>query len=100
MGSKYRQPKPGSPELLKLERIDSVKFLEYPDGSVSNEVVVVQATFEYFTFNNDSAELVEAVKTLEKVITKASQRAETKRNKGSEKEHQQLIEELNAAGTV
>jgi hypothetical protein len=100
VGSKYRQPKPGSPELLKLERIDSVKFLEYPDGSVSNEVVVVQATFEYFSFNNDSAELVEAVKTLEKVITKASQRAETKRNKGSEKEHQQLIEELNAAGTV
>jgi hypothetical protein len=100
VGSKYRQPKPGSPELLKLERIDSVKFLEYPDGSVSNEVVVVQATFEYFTFNSDSVELVEAVKTLEKVITKASQRAETKRNKGSEKEHQELIEELNAAGQL
>jgi hypothetical protein len=100
VGSKYRQPKPGSPELLKLERIDSVKFLEYPDGSVSNEVVVVQATFEYFTFNSDSVELVEAVKTLEKVITKASQRAETKRNKGSEKENESLMEELSAIRSI
>lgn len=97
MGSKYREPRPRSPEKLQLKSIDSARFEE----EYSGDVVTVQATFHYYTWCcNDTHEIVDAIRTLEKAIQDASLRAERKRTKKAQAEHRELLEEINAQRNI
>ena len=88
MGSPYREPRPRSPERIRLRSIDSAGF---EDG----DVVTVQATFTYYTWCcSDSHEIVDAVAALEKAIQDAHDRAERKRRKKAQAEHDEILKEF------
>lgn len=94
MGSPYREPRPRSPERLKLRSIDSARLEE-------SDVVTVQATFTYYTWCcGDSHEIVDAVAVLEKAIQDAHDRAENKRLKKLQTEHDELLKEIRGSSQV
>jgi hypothetical protein len=93
MGSPFREPRPKSPERLSLRKID---FAGVVDG-----VPMVQATFAYDTWCcSDTHEVMDAITTLNDVIERASERAYKKRMAGARKEHEALLEEINAQRDV
>ena len=93
MGSPYREPRPRSPERIRLKSIDSVKFEEH-DGYV-DDVVTVQATFTYYTWCcHDAHEMCDAVEAMHRAIEDSANRAEKKRQKKLHAEHKDLLEEL------
>jgi len=99
MGSPYREPRPKSPERIRLKSIDSVKFEEH-DGYVDDSVTI-QATFTYYTWCcSDSHEIVDAVAALEKAIQESHDRAERKRRKKAQAEHNELLKELRESGQI
>lgn len=99
MGSPYREPRPRSPERIRLKSIDSVSFEEH-DGYV-DDAVTIQATFTYYTWCcGDSHEIVDAVAALEKAIQDAHDRAERKRLKKAQAEHDELLKELRESGQI
>lgn len=99
MGSRYREPRPKSPERIKLDSIDSALFEEH-DGYV-RDAVTVKATFTYYTWCcGESHEIVDAVAALEKAIQDAHDRAERKRRKKAQAEHDELLKELRESGQL
>ena len=93
MGSQYREPRPKSPERIRLKSIDSVCF-EERDGYV-DDAVTVQATFTYYTWCcHNSHEMCDAVEALHKAIEEAASRAERKRSKKARAEHDELLKEI------
>jgi hypothetical protein len=99
VGSKYREPRPKSPERLRIVSFDSASFER--DDEYATGAVTVKATFSYYTWCcNDSHEIADAIAALETAITQASIRAEKKRRAGAEKEHEELREELRAQGHI
>ena len=93
MGSPYREPRPKSPERIRLKSIDSVKFEEH-DGYVDDSVTI-QATFTYYTWCcHDSHEICDAVEALHLAIQDSADRAEKKRQKKLSAEHEELLKEI------
>jgi hypothetical protein len=100
MGSIHREPRPRSPERLRVVSFDSASFEKDEDG-YRGDVVTVKATFSYYTWCcSDSHEIADAVLALEKAIQSASIRAERKRSKKAQAEHRELLEEINAQRKV
>lgn len=81
MGSEYREPRPKSPERLELINFQSAGFDE--NGSLR---IVAEFRYEPWCCNG-SHEISDAVVTLEKVISEASEKAEEIR-------HELAVEEL------
>ena len=100
MGSKYREPRPKSPEKLRIVSFDSASFEKDEEG-YSGDVVTLKATFNYYTWCcNDSHEIADAIAALQEAITSASEMAEKKRIKGARKENEELREELRESGQL
>ena len=94
MGSQYREPRPKSPERIRFRSIDSASF---EDG----DAVTIQATFTYYTWCcSDSHEIVDAVAALEKAIQDSHDRAERKRRKKAQAEHDELLKEFRESGDI
>lgn len=99
MGSPYREPRPNSPERIKLKNIDFAGFEEI-DGYVG-DAVTVRATFTYYTWCcNDSHEIADAVATLQKLVYQAAEKAEIKRLKKLREEHEEVLKEFNGPRDV
>lgn len=94
MGSPHREPRPKSPERIRLRSIDSAGF---EDG----DAVTVQATFTYYTWCcSDSHEIVDAVAALEKAIQDSHDRAERKRLKKAQAEHNEILKEFRESSQI
>lgn len=99
MGSRYREPRPRSPERIRLRSIDSARFEEH-DGYVDDSVTI-QATFTYYTWCcHDSHEIVDAVAALERAIQDAHDRSEKKRLKKSQEEHAEVLREISGQSEI
>lgn len=99
MGSRYREPRPKSPERLRIKSIDSARFDSH-DG-YEDDAVTIQATLTYYTWCcHNSHEIVDAIAALEKAIQSAVLRAEKKRSKKAQEEHRELLEEINAQRNI
>lgn len=99
MGSRYREPRPKSPERIQLQSIDSARFDKH-DGYV-DDAVTIQATFTYYTWCcRDFHEIVDAVAALEKAIQDSHDRAERKRRKKAQAEHDELLKEFRESGDI
>jgi hypothetical protein len=100
MGSKYREPRPKSPEKLAIKSIDFAGFEVDSDG-YSGDVVTVKASFTYYTWCcNGSHEIADAVVALQDAITSAAESAHKKRMKGANKEVEELRKEISEQGQV
>ena len=94
MGSPYREPRPKSPERIKLRSIDSAGF---EDG----DSVTVQATFTYYTWCcHDAHEICDAIEALHKAVEESAERAERKRSKKARAEHEELLKEFRESGQI
>lgn len=90
MGSQYREPRPKSPERLRLVSIDSVRF-----DDENYDSVVVKATFTYDKWCcNGMHEIADAVSALDRTVQSGKDKAEKKRLKGLQKEHEELLKEF------
>lgn len=99
MGSRHREPRPKSPERIRLKSIDSVRFDEH-DGYV-DDAVTVQATFTYYTWCcHDAHEMCDAVEALHEAIEQSTNRAERKRNKKAKAENDELLKEFRESGQI
>jgi len=88
MGSEYREPRPKSPERLKLVAIESAKFID-------QDTVQVKATLEYDRWCcDDMHEIVDAVAALERALESGIRSAEDERLEGLKKELEDLREDL------
>lgn len=99
MGSQFREARPKSPERLRLRSIDSVRFEEH-DGYV-DDVVTIQATFTYYTWCcHDAHEFCDAVDAMHLAVEGSANRAEKKRKKKLNAEHEELLKEIRESSHV
>lgn len=88
MGSPYREPRPKSPERLRVSKVNSAQF-DPETGSL--EVVV---TFDYDRWCcNGSHEILDAITAVMETFEAASLQAEQERIKNLEKEYEGIFDE-------
>lgn len=86
MGSKWREPRPKSPERLAIKSIDKTSFTE-EDG------LEITVTFSYDAWCcRESHELVDAVIAMETSFKESAVRAYKKRMRGAERESREMRE--------
>lgn len=88
MGSPYREPRPQSPERLRLKSIDFAGF------DPESGHLVVQASFTYDTWCcSDSHEITDAILAVSETFEAASTMAEEERLKNLHKEYEGVLDE-------
>jgi hypothetical protein len=88
MGSPYREPRPQSPERLRLKSIDFAGF-DRDTGEL-----IVQVSFNYDTWCcSNSHEIIDAILAVSETFEAASTMAEEERLKNLHKEYEGVLDE-------